>query len=517
MWEAFQHAGWEGLDNLTAIIDVNRLGQTRETMLGWDVDGYVRRIEAFGWNAIAIDGHDVEAIEQAYTEAESTKGKPTAIVARTKKGKGVKAVEDQPGKHGKPLDDPDGGDRGARRRARPAVDVAKPAGRRAAHVRDLRRRAAVLRARRRGRHAQGLRRGDRRARVDPRRRRRARRRGVELDALGGLPRGPSRTATSRCSSPSSSSSAAAVGIQVRGWVPFASTFAAFFSRAYDFVRMARDLAREHPPVRLARRRLDRRGRPVADGAGGHRVVPRDPRLDRPAPERRQPDGEARRRDGRPQGHLVHPHAARQDAGAHRRRTRPCTSAAAGSPTRATTSRSSPAGSRSTRRSRPPSSSPSDGVHARVLDAYSIKPIDADAVQAAARECGAIVTVEDHWPEGGLGDAVLEALAGRRRPRPRRQARGPRDAALRHARGAAARGADRRRGDRRRRAQKLVGRPRLDRLPRSLVGGASSIACTVHRKGPPPRARPRSPGSSASRRRRRTFGRWCRRGCALRGP
>jgi transketolase len=107
IWEAFQHAGWEGLDNLTAIIDVNRLGQTRETMLGWDVNGYVRRAEAFGWNAIAIDGHDVEAIEQAYAEAESTKGKPTVIVARTKKGKGVKAVEDQPGKHGKPLDDPD--------------------------------------------------------------------------------------------------------------------------------------------------------------------------------------------------------------------------------------------------------------------------------------------------------------------------------------------------------------------------------------------------------------------------
>ena len=51
-----------------------------------------------------------------------------------------------------------------------------------------------------------------------------------------------------------------------------------------------------------------------------------------------------------------------------------------------------------------------GIHARVLDAYSIKPIDAEAVRAAARDCGAIVTVEDHWPEGGLGDAVLEALA-----------------------------------------------------------------------------------------------------------
>src|SRR3954471_7185672 len=107
MWEAFQHAGWEGLDNIVAIIDVNRLGQTRETMLGWDLDGYQRRIEAFGWNAIEIDGHDVDEIEAAYAEAESTKGKPTAIIARTKKGKGVKAVEDIPGRHGKPLDDPE--------------------------------------------------------------------------------------------------------------------------------------------------------------------------------------------------------------------------------------------------------------------------------------------------------------------------------------------------------------------------------------------------------------------------
>jgi transketolase len=52
----------------------------------------------------------------------------------------------------------------------------------------------------------------------------------------------------------------------------------------------------------------------------------------------------------------------------------------------------------------------DGIEARVLDCYSVKPLDADAVRAAARECGAIVTVEDHWPEGGLGDAVLDALA-----------------------------------------------------------------------------------------------------------
>ena len=92
--------------------------------------------------------------------------------------------------------------------------------------------------------------------------------------------------------------AAAVGMQVRGWVPFASTFAAFLSRAYDFIRMAAISRADIRSVRLARRRLDRRGRAVADGARGHRVVPRDPRLDRAAPVRRQPDGEARRRDGR---------------------------------------------------------------------------------------------------------------------------------------------------------------------------------------------------------------------------
>src|SRR5215212_11581411 len=85
MWEAFEHAAFAGLDNLTAIIDANRLGQTRETMVGWDLDRYVARAEAFGWQALAIDGHDVEAIDEAFTTATSTTGRPTVIVARTKK------------------------------------------------------------------------------------------------------------------------------------------------------------------------------------------------------------------------------------------------------------------------------------------------------------------------------------------------------------------------------------------------------------------------------------------------
>jgi transketolase len=133
MWEAFQHAGWRKLDNLTAIVDVNRLGQTRETMLGWDLDAYADRVRAFGWHTIVIDGHDVDAIDAAYREALDPSDRPTAIFARTLKGRGVKAVEDQPGKHGKPLDDPEEaiGELGGERNL--TVEVAKPQSGRTPH------------------------------------------------------------------------------------------------------------------------------------------------------------------------------------------------------------------------------------------------------------------------------------------------------------------------------------------------------------------------------------------------
>src|ERR671934_1023892 len=104
MWEAFEHAGFEHLDNLTAIIDVNRLGQRGETMHGWDLGSYVERARAFGCYALEVDGHDVEAIDRAYTQALELEGKPVVVVARTIKGKGVKAVEDKNGFHGKALD-----------------------------------------------------------------------------------------------------------------------------------------------------------------------------------------------------------------------------------------------------------------------------------------------------------------------------------------------------------------------------------------------------------------------------
>src|SRR4051812_9117382 len=105
VWEAFAYAGHHRLGNLVAIIDVNRLGQNGPTMLGWDTARYARRIESFGWRALEVDGHDVEQIDKAFQAAMRSPDQPVAIVARTRKGRGVASVEDRPGYHGKPLPD----------------------------------------------------------------------------------------------------------------------------------------------------------------------------------------------------------------------------------------------------------------------------------------------------------------------------------------------------------------------------------------------------------------------------
>lgn len=100
VWEAFDRGGHERLANLTAIVDVNRLGQRGPTQLGWDTEAYAHRIEAFGWDVMAIDGHDLEQIDEAYARARES-DRPTAIVARTVKGKGVSYMEGRPEWHGK--------------------------------------------------------------------------------------------------------------------------------------------------------------------------------------------------------------------------------------------------------------------------------------------------------------------------------------------------------------------------------------------------------------------------------
>ncbi len=411
MWEAFQHAGWEGLDNLVAIIDVNRLGQTRETMLGWNLDGYGERIRAFGWHAIEIDGHDVEQIEAAYTEAEQTKGKPTAIIARTKKGKGVKAVEDLPGKHGKPLDDPDaaieelGGYRDL------TVEVALPeAGEPATFDTpggdipswDLGESVATRKAYGEVLAALGN--------VDG-----------HVVALDGEVSNSTHSEDFREAHPDryfemfiaeQQLVSAAVGMQVQHrWKPFVSTFSAFFSRAYDFIRMA---AISRADIKLV---------------GSHAGVS----IGEDGPSQMALEDIASLRSIH-SSTVLHPSDANQAAKlivamadlkgiAFLRTLRGKT------PVRTAADEDvSIGGSRIVsgadaedvaivacgitvdEAARAAETLEGEGIKARVIDCYSIKPIDAETLRAASRECGAIVTVEDHWPEGGLGDAVLEALA-----------------------------------------------------------------------------------------------------------
>jgi transketolase len=411
MWEAFQHAAWAKLDNLTVIVDVNRLGQTRETMLGWDMDGYAARVSAFGCHTIVIDGHDVEAIDAAYREALETKGRPTVILARTKKGKGVKEVEDLPGKHGKPVEDEEeairelGGERNL------TVEVAKPDGGEPHRFEleggelphwEVGEEVATRLAYGETLKALGAIRGD-------------------VVALDGEVSNSTHSELFAKAHPDryfemfiaeQQMLAAAVGIQVRGWRAFASTFAAFLSRGYDFIRMA--------AISRANLRLSGSHAGVSIGEDG------------PSQMALEDIAALRTVHG---STVLHPSDANQTARlvaemadrpgiSYLRTLRPKTEVrtAPDEEVRIGGSRIARGGENGDEVTivacgitvreamKAAEQLEADGVRARVIDCYSIKPIDAGALQKAAQETSGIVTVEDHWPEGGLGEAVLSALA-----------------------------------------------------------------------------------------------------------
>jgi transketolase len=411
IWEAFEHAAHYELDNLVAIVDVNRLGQRGETMVGWDTDVHVRRARAFGWHAIAIDGHDLEQIDRAYAEAVETSGKPTVVVARTVKGKGVAAVENENGWHGKPLENPDaaihelGGERSIR------VEVRKPdpveTSRAAAGALELPRyeigsEVATRKAYGDALAALGAARGD-------------------IVALDGEVSNSTFAEIFAKAHPEryfemyiaeQQMIAAAVGMQVLGWRPFASTFAAFLSRAYDFVRMA--------AVSRARICLSGSHAGVSIGEDG------------PSQMGLEDIAALRAIHG---SVVLHPCDANQtaklvaamadvDGIAYIRTLRPATEVLYGPDEEFAIG-----GSRVLRSSDEDDVAivaagitvrealaaadrlAEDDIAARVIDLYSIKPLDAETLAAAAEAThGRIVTVEDHWPEGGLGEAVLTALA-----------------------------------------------------------------------------------------------------------
>src|SRR5256714_1307453 len=384
-------------------------------MHGWDLDSYADRARAFGCHAIEIDGHNVEAIDRAYAEAIDTAGQPVVIVAKTVKGKGDPDVEDKNGFHGKALDHSEeviatlGGVRNLE------VDVAKPETGASKHEfpvgtlelprYELGDGVATRKAYGDALKALGRARGD-------------------VVALDGEVSNSTYSEEFRDTEPEryvemyiaeQQMVAAAVGLQVRGWRVFASTFGAFFARAYDFVRMA---AISRANIRLV---------------GSHAGVS----IGEDGPSQMGLEDLAMMRavfgstvlypsDGNQTAKLVAQMADREGI-TYLRTTREKT------PVIYDKGESFPIGGSKVVRGGSNKDRVTivaagitlhealkavdvlahEDIPVRVIDLYTVKPIDAETLVDAARATGGrIVVVEDHWVEGGIGDAVLAALADR---------------------------------------------------------------------------------------------------------
>jgi transketolase len=415
MWEALDKASYYHLSNLIAIIDVNRLGQRGPTELSWDLGTYVRRAEAFGARVLQIDGHDVAAIDAALVDAGSLQGnQPVVILARTEKGRGFSEVQDRENWHGKPLPAEMagraiaelGGERNLRVRGRRPDPSGRPErpgrGEATVHLPAYEVGAKVATRKAYGDALAAL--------------------GARLDVVGLDGEVSNSTFADQFAQAyperyfemfiaEQQMIAAAVGLGVRGYVPFASTFAAFLTRAYDFIRMAAisqasiSLVGSHAGVEIG---ADGPSQMALEDLAMMRAVhgstvlyPSDATsasalvaamADRP--------GVKYLRTTRGAYPVLYPADEQFPVGGSKVLTATSgdqvTLIGAG-----VTLHNCIAAAQTLR---------DENISARVIDLYSVKPIDADTIAAAARETGRLVVVEDHHPEGGLGEAVLESLA-----------------------------------------------------------------------------------------------------------
>ncbi|MET9061584.1 transketolase [Streptomyces antibioticus] len=418
VWEAAEHAGHERLDNLVVIVDVNRLGQRGPTRHGHDLDAYARRFQGFDWHTVEVDGHDVDAVDRAYGEALSTRGRPTAILARTLKGKGVAAVQDREGLHGKPLPDADeaitelGGVRDLRVRVQepPAARMlhSVPTGRPEPPRWERGEEVATRDAYGKALAALGTARAD-------------------VVALDGEVSDSTRAEYFakdhperffECYIAEQQLVAAAVGMASRGFVPYASTFAAFLTRAHDFVRMASisgagiNLVGSHAGVAIGQDGPSQMG--LEDLAmfravyGSTVLYPCDAhQTARLVAAMAGLDGVRYLRTSRGAGPVLYgPDEEFPIGGSKVLRSSDAdrlTVVAAGITVHEAL--------------RAADALAAEGIAVRVVDLYSVKPVDRAVLRRAAEETGALLTVEDHHEEGGLGDAVLDAFTdGRPVPR-----------------------------------------------------------------------------------------------------
>ena len=422
VWEAADVAAGQTLDNLCGITDVNALGQSSPTMFGHDMEAFARRWTAFGWHAIVVDGHDMGAILDAFAEARATRGRPTMILARTLKGKGVSFAEDRNGWHGKPFKTGPELDQALAELERqfvPAPDgvnltasIPKPPAAPAEPAVAPGRIGPPV-------HAQGAQVATREA---------------YGDALAKLGVADARVVVLDADVKNSTFSekfetavperfyqnfiaeqvmiGAAMGLASRGAIPFPSTFAAFLTRAYDFIRMA---AISNLNVKMAGSHAG-----VSIGEDG----PSQMALEDLAMMRAEPNiAVLYPCDGVSTEKLVE-RMAYHPGPAYMRTSRPKTPVIYGSDEDFTVG-----GLKVLRESKDDEATvvgggvtvfealkaydelKKQGVNIRVIDLYSLQPIDAATLVRCARDTkGRVITVEDHYAGGGIGDAVASAIA-----------------------------------------------------------------------------------------------------------
>ena len=416
IWEAAALASYYKVRNLYAIVDVNGQGQSQRTMYEFDVDRYAGIFRAFGWYAVTIDGHDYSQIIDAFEKCRTEAGeRPRAIVAKTFKGKGVSLLEDQDNWHGKPV--PKGKLEGVLEElSQPyAMDGFTPSPRTRPTVPSGPKSHPIQVSRKIGEQAATREAyGDALVKLvdqDPR-----------VVALDGDTKNSTFSLKLLEAHPDNffemfiaeqNMVGVAAGMSACGKIPFVSTFAAFLTRAFDQIRMARIsqanicFVGSHCGVSIGQDGPSQMG---LEDIAMFRAIP-DSVVLYPS-------------DAVSTEHLVAAIADRKGI-SYLRTTRPKTPVLYDSDEAFEIG-----GSKLVRRSdadrvtivgagvtlhealKAHDALQEDGISVRVIDAYSVKPIDSTTLLEAASETGQILAVEDHYVDGGLGDAVLNAVENR---------------------------------------------------------------------------------------------------------
>jgi len=421
VWEAADAATAAGLDNLCGITDVNALGQSRPTMWRHDMEQFARRWRAFGWHAIVIDGHDMNAILDAYAEARSTRNQPTMIVARTIKGKGVSFVEGKEGWHGKAFKKGEELDRAlaeldkqfvavpaslnlAQQIAKPPASSRPPETPKPVAPPAYKMGEAVATREAYGTALAKL--GEADSRV------------VALDADVGNSTFsekfekvlPDRFYENYIAE--QVMIGASMGLAARGAIPFPSTFACFLSRAYDFIRMAAisqvgiKMAGSHAGVSIGE---DGPSQMALEDLAMCRAEPNITVLypsDAVSTERlvalaAYHPGPAYIRTSRPKTPVIYSNEEPFSVGGSKVLRESGSDVATVVAAGVTVFEALDAYERLK----------AAGTAIRVIDLYSVAPVDRETlVRAGAATGGRLITVEDHYADGGIGDAVSAAVA-----------------------------------------------------------------------------------------------------------